>query len=174
MTEYIDIVDHNNNIIGQASRQEAHKKDLMHRAAHIIVSHNDLVFLQLRAPQKSLFPNKWDSSAAGHLAVGEDYHKAAARELKEELGLDLSNLTDSLYKNLVEIGSLPASENNGYEFVKIYNINYVSIPHIELEYQEITTGGWFHSVHISKWLQDKPQDFAGGFDVIWAKFLEKY
>ena len=45
------------------------------------------LFLQKRSPWKDKHPNKWDSSAAGHLDAGEDYETAARRELSEELGL---------------------------------------------------------------------------------------
>ena len=33
-------------------------------------------------------PGRWDSSCSGHVDAGEDYDFAAARELREELGLD--------------------------------------------------------------------------------------
>ena len=37
--------------------------------------------------KKDKSPGKWSISAEGHLGVGETYEHAAARELKEELGV---------------------------------------------------------------------------------------
>jgi len=44
--------------------------------------------LQLRAAHDKSFPLHWDFSAGGGVKPGEDTKTAAARELKEELGVD--------------------------------------------------------------------------------------
>lgn len=43
--------------------------------------------LQLRAAQSKRFPSHWDFSAGGGVDEGEDDESAAARELREELGI---------------------------------------------------------------------------------------
>lgn len=161
--EILDIVDDNNNIIGQASRLEVHQKNLKHRSAHVFVIHNGDVFLQLRAPNKAQFPNLWDTSSAGHLDSGESYIDSAVRELNEELGIKAKT------SDLQEVGALPATKENGYEFVKIYILNLKQKPKLELAYNEITTGGWFSIEHVNKWLKVHPESFAGGFNTIWGK-----
>ncbi len=166
--EILDIVDINNNIIGQASRLEIHKKNLMHRSAHIFVTHGNYVFLQLRSCHKKQFPNKWDTSAAGHVDSGETYIQAAIRELKEELAIDLN--TDHLSTKLEEVTDIPASKDNGFEFVKIFCINFTNKPEISLAIDEITCGGWFETNHISYWVKKHPEHFAGGFNEIWHNF----
>lgn len=167
--EILDIVDANNNIIGQASRQEVHEKNLMHRAAHVLIAHDGYIFLQLRSHEKKQFPNKWDISAAGHVESGETYIQTAIRELKEELAIDLN--IPHIINNLKEIGDIPASQANGFEFVKIFIINFPQKPDITIALDEITTGGWFKINHISHWIRHHPEQFAGGFDKIWDKFL---
>lgn len=162
-TEFLDIVDSNNNIIGQASRLEIHANHLLHRSAHIFITFQDYVFLQLRASTKAQFPNTWDTSAAGHLAVGENYHQGATRELEEELGLKLA-----LDQQLRELANIGPSEDNGYEFVKVYAFNFASLPDLKLCPQEITTGGWFSKDQINHWLAKHPENFAGGFDLMWT------
>lgn len=162
--EFLNIVDANNNIIGQASRQEIHEQKLRHRAVHIFIRYQDVIFLQLRSSHKNSFPNKWDSSAAGHLLAGEDYIVAAQRELAEELGI---NLPRELFR---EVGEMWASEENGLEFVKIYYIELQQLPELFLCADEITSGGWFAINHINHWLNQQPQDFAGCFAEIWQSF----
>ena len=87
--EYFDIVDENDNVIGKASRNECHKKGLLHRASHILILNSEeKILFQKRSMEKDLYPGWWIDSAAGHLDSGEDYESAVHRELKEELGID--------------------------------------------------------------------------------------
>tara|TARA_R110000868_G_scaffold91080_2_gene252646 strand:+ start:3801 stop:4322 length:522 start_codon:yes stop_codon:yes gene_type:complete len=165
--EIIDVVDDNNNVINQKSRSEVHKLNLKHRSAHIIVINNlNQIFIQLRSSNKKQFPNKWDISAAGHLDAGESYLKAAKRELLEELGI---YITENKFQ---EIGNIAASENNGFEFVKIYLVKYSG--DIKLEYSEIETGAWFDINILKKWSDDFPDKFSGGFADILNLYLSSY
>jgi isopentenyl-diphosphate delta-isomerase type 1 len=100
--ELFDIVDANDNVIGQAPRTECHgNPTLVHRASHVMVFNQkgDLL-LQKRADSKDIQPGKWDTSVGGHLDPGEDYRQAALREMKEELGLENIPLT-FLYKSQI-------------------------------------------------------------------------
>lgn len=164
--EYLSVVDKNNIVINKATRSDIHHNNLYHRAAHIIISCNNHVFLQLRAKHKDQFPNKWDVSAAGHVLYQESYSNAILRELKEELSLDLSQHVN----NIITIDNLPASKDNGFEFLRLYYYNYQDIPNIKLELAEITTGAWFQLEHINHWVTTDPDAFAGGFTHIWQKF----
>ena len=163
--EIIDIVDDNNNIIGQKSRAEAHKLNLKHRSAHIVLINNqNQIFLQLRAKNKKQFPNKWDISAAGHLDSKETYLQAAKRELFEELGI---NIPENKFE---KIGAVPASKDNGFEFVEVFLVKYSGI--LKLEYSEIETGAWFDINILTNWVNNFPENFAGGFDRVLNIYLE--
>ena len=97
--EIFDIVDENDQIIGQATRDQVHgNPGLMHRVVHILVfnSQNEL-YLQKRGIHKDVQPGKWDTSVGGHVDKGESYIDAAVREMEEELGIIGANLT-YLYK----------------------------------------------------------------------------
>lgn len=48
------------------------------------------LLLQKRTPNKALWANLWDITAAGGVLAGENGQQAAERELKEEMGLDIS------------------------------------------------------------------------------------
>lgn len=164
-TEILDVVDDNNIVIDQKSKNEVHRLNLKHRTSHIFVVNNlNQIFMQLRAKNKKQFPSKWDISAAGHLDSGESYIEGAKRELFEELNIDLP------FEKFIEIGSLDAKEENGFEFVKIYKVNY-SGP-IKLLYEEVETGAWFDIKILDKWIKDFPENFAGGFKEIFEIYLE--
>lgn len=91
--ELIDIVDENDVPTGiQKMKSLAHADGSWHRVAHIwIYNSKGEVLLQLRAPNKLLYPNKWDVSVAGHIGAGEDIIAGAQREIQEEIGVKIKN-----------------------------------------------------------------------------------
>jgi isopentenyl-diphosphate delta-isomerase type 1 len=87
--ELIDVVDASGNPLAVAvPRAEVHLKGLWHRTVHIwVVNGANELLLQKRSAAKESFPGLWDISAAGHMAAGDTSRGAAARELREELGI---------------------------------------------------------------------------------------
>lgn len=152
-TEIFDVVDANNQVTGQAPRGEVHAKGLWHRAVHVFVfnKHGEL-WLQQRSHLKDVHPLDWDSSAAGHLDSGEDYATAAVRELKEELGIEAPTVC---------VGTVPACEGTGWEFVELHVAEHSGPMHFAPE--EIASGLFFRIEQIVDWIASRPQDFAGGF-----------
>jgi len=117
MHELLDIVDENDEVLGRASRPEVHRTRRMHRAVHMFVFNagGDL-FLQKRAASKSVYPNYWDSSAAGHVDAGEHYLAAAVRELEEELGVVIAAV------DIKEFWRRLPTADNGHEHQRYYAV----------------------------------------------------
>jgi len=161
--EMFDIVDEQDAVIRQASRHEAHTQALRHRAVHIFVfnEHGEL-FLQRRSRWKDVHPLRWDSSAAGHVDAGRSYDETAPRELQEELGIAAP---------VREIGSLPARETTGWEFVRLYRAEHNG-PFC-LNPAEIETGGWFTLPQLARWTAARPDDFASGFLECFARLSDE-
>jgi len=151
--ESLQVVDEQDRPIRGVDRATVHGERLLHRAIHIFVLNNaGELFLQRRSYRKDTFPRKWDSSAAGHVDLGESYEACATRELREELGL---------VDQPREIGRVPASEKTGQEFIRIYQAEADEI--IDLNEEEIETGGFFPLSVIDEWIRQRPEDFASGF-----------
>lgn len=89
--ELIEIVDKDGNFTGQIiDKEEAHDKNLLHNEiAVFIINNKKEVLLQKRSANKRFSPNKW-ALCAGHVDAGESLESAALRELKEEVGIDIS------------------------------------------------------------------------------------
>lgn len=87
---------------GVIARDEAHRTGVWHGAFHcLIIGQRDnrgYAIFQKRSMTKKIAPGKFDVSVGGHYAEGENAAKAGPREIKEELGLDIS------FNELVPIG----------------------------------------------------------------------
>ena len=92
MVEYFDVLDERGNKTGKIKkREDVHRDGDWHKSIHIwIVNDKNEVLLQKRSSNKDCYPNMWDISCAGHLTAGDTSISGALREIKEELGLDIS------------------------------------------------------------------------------------
>jgi len=161
--EMFDVVDEHDEVIGQRSRREVHQLGLRHRAVHLLVYNSQgRLFLQKRSMAKDCFPGTWDSSASGHLCPGESYDACVLREAREELGLELHDAPDRLFK-------LAACPETGQEFVWVYRCR--AEGPFQLQPEEIESGGWFTPEAVSNWVQERPNEFASGFALIWRRLL---
>lgn len=87
--ELVDVVDEHDRVLTQATRREVRQRNLRHRSVYILVfnSHGQ-IFVHQRTFTKDIFPGFWDVTVGGVVAAGEPYDAAAAREAREELGID--------------------------------------------------------------------------------------
>jgi len=93
--EILDIVDENDSVIGTINRKDYRKlvdNNLGYiRAAELfIVNDKGEIWVPIRTASKTIAPNGYDYSAAGHVGSGEDYLETIIRETKEEINLDVS------------------------------------------------------------------------------------
>jgi isopentenyl-diphosphate Delta-isomerase len=165
--EIFDVVNERDEVVGQNTRREVHARGLWHRAVHVLVFNaRGEVFLQKRSLKKDIAAGKWDSSASGHLDSGEDYDACAVREVREEIGLDVSATGASRPRRLFKIDSC---KETGWEFCWIYRCE--SEGPFALHPDEIETGDWFAPDMVTQWVKEKPQDFASCFVLLWGMFL---
>jgi isopentenyl-diphosphate delta-isomerase type 1 len=163
--EYFDVVNERDEVIGRERRAEVHRRGLRHRAVHVLVFNaRGQVFLQKRSQHKDTFPGAWDSSASGHVESGEDYETCVGRELREELGLVPEVMPRRLFK-------VAACDETGQEFVWVYRCE--AEGPLELNHDEIEGGGWFSVAEVTRWMDDRPGDFASALRHIWDRMREE-
>lgn len=87
--EILDLVDENDNIIGEVKRSVANGDPrFIHREVGItIIDEQDRVLFNKRSQNKKHQPSWW-TTVGGHIGKGEEPLVAAHRELKEEMGFD--------------------------------------------------------------------------------------
>ena len=92
----VELVDMAGTPTGSTTVEEAHRiPGRLHRAFSVFLRDSDgRVLLQQRAAVKTRVPLRWANSCCGHPAPGEPVERAAARRLREELGVDGITLTE--------------------------------------------------------------------------------
>ncbi|MDD2647077.1 MAG: NUDIX domain-containing protein [Patescibacteria group bacterium] len=124
--EILNIVDENDNIIGQEQRERVHKSGLLHREIHVWV-YNDKgeVLLQKRAMDKDTFPGLFDASVGGHVDLNQTYEEAATRELEEEIGVkaDIKDLSYLIKMRDKDYDQSTGMTNNRFWVVYAYKYN---------------------------------------------------
>jgi isopentenyldiphosphate isomerase len=84
------------------------------------------------------------------------------REVREEIGLHLTQPPERIFK-------IAACQETGWEFCWVYRC--VSEGPFVLHPDEIEIGAWFAPDAVTKWVNEKPAEFASCFVLIWQKLL---
>jgi isopentenyldiphosphate isomerase len=88
MEELFDIVGDGDEVIGRATRKEAHTLGHIHRSVlFFIFDREGRVFVGQRTDNKEFYPGYWSIVFGGHVNAGESYEDAVSRELEEEAGI---------------------------------------------------------------------------------------
>lgn len=134
MDEYLDLVNENDEVIGRKLRSEVYAEHLSNFRvinAFVVNSKGEL-WIPRRTISKKIFPSCLDMSVAGHVESGEAYDDAFAREVMEEINVDVKKssfkkigyLTPkdgvSAFMTIYEIYMEEAPEYNKEDFVEYY------------------------------------------------------
>jgi isopentenyldiphosphate isomerase len=92
IVEYLALYDEQGEPTGRSeTRETVHRKGLLHGSAHIwLYNTRGQILLQKRSVAKFSHPGLWDVSVAGHISADEDPPLTAVREIREEIGMNVS------------------------------------------------------------------------------------
>ena len=97
-TDRLILVDALDRPLGTASKEEAHRDALLHRALSVVLIREGTdgleVLLSRRADNKYHSGGLWANSVCSHPRAGEDTLEAARRRVPEELGCEVTKLTE--------------------------------------------------------------------------------
>jgi isopentenyldiphosphate isomerase len=86
--ELLDIVDENDVIVSQDTRENIHAKGLLHREIHVwFITPDGKMIFQHRAKDKDTYPDLLDATVGGHVDLGMNYGDTAVKETFEETGI---------------------------------------------------------------------------------------
>jgi isopentenyl-diphosphate delta-isomerase len=91
--ELVVLVNENDEPMGTMRKDKVHNKNTpLHRGLSVFLfDKQGKVLVQQRARHKLTWPGVWSNSCCGHPKPKESYEKAALREVKEELGLEVKD-----------------------------------------------------------------------------------
>ena len=99
MKKILNIVDNDDKIIGEKTREEIHQEGLLHREIHVyfLTPKKELIF-QHRAKDKDTYPDLLDATVGGHVEIGDSYEETATKEAFEETGI-MVDASDLIFLN---------------------------------------------------------------------------
>lgn len=113
-SDYVVLVDRQNNVLGTAPKLEAHNENTpLHRGFSLFLFNSKgKLLLQQRSKAKKTFPLIWSNSVCGHPMLNESNVNAAKRKLSEELGINDVEIFELIsdYKYKVEMNGIWENE----------------------------------------------------------------
>jgi isopentenyldiphosphate isomerase len=164
--ELFDVIDENDQVIGQEMRSVVHQRGLWHRGAHVLLfTDNGELLVQQRARTKSQSPLTFDCSVSEHVKAGESYYDAALRGLLEEL-----NLKDIAIQSLIKFKMNYGPNDN--EISTIFKGN-IEPERVSFDPEEIERVDTFTIAELQNLLEQKPDMFSYWFEQIFLWFIQK-
>lgn len=165
--ELLDVVNDNDEVTGQAMRSAVHTQGLWHRGVHVFLfNEQGDMLIQKRSADRSNSPSLLDCSVSEHVKAGESYVEAAARGLKEEMGVEGVDLTlrgkiQMVYGvNDNEISEIYEGRLNGmsvqYDPVEISEVQFMSMSEIEAGIVEEEGKYCYWFIQLMNWYLGQP------------------
>ena len=166
LRDKVTLVDINDNEIGIANKEEAHKTPLLHRAFSVFLyNENNELLIQKRASSKYHSPNLWANTCCSHPQKGEDIKESALERLKDEVGIEtnIEELFSFIYLNKFH------EELYEYEcdhvFIGKYNGEF------KLNEEEVSEAKWISLQKLKKELKNNPLIYASWFIIAAPKVI---
>lgn len=179
--QLVELVDENDQTIGQAEKLYAHENNLLHRAISVfLVNENNELLMQQRSKNKYHGANLYANTCCSHPTLGEDVKDAAVRRLNDELGIEFKNFTSKytvLYnvkmeKNLTEhefdhifIGYTSSSIDMKINPDEVQAVKWLDVEKINNELKSgehsIQYAPWFIEIFPEFYIQYKRQNERG-------------
>lgn len=161
-TEYVVLVDKDNNVIGSEEKIAAHQKNLLHRAFSVFIFRKEKRFellLQQRAYDKYHSQGLWTNTCCSHPRANEPILAAGKRRLMEEIGI---------HAELYDLGwfHYNAHFENGLSENEIDHVLVGVVPgniSIKTNPQEVHTHRWIGLQELDQELRDNQEGFTPWF-----------
>lgn len=120
--ERVILVDEHDRERGSATKAEAHRSGVLHRAFSVLVfNRRDEILLQQRALRKYHSGGLWSNTCCGHPRPGEDTGAAARRRLNEEMGFECELRRRFAFHYRVELARGLSEHEYDHVFVGTYD-----------------------------------------------------
>jgi len=169
MSDYVVLVDENDNEIGVEEKILAHKNKLLHRAFSIFLFNDNLeILLQKRAPNKYHSGNLWTNTCCSHPLQNISIIESATRRLDEEMGISskLNKVFSFIYEAEFENG-LHEHEFDHVLFGR-FNGNPILNPNEAVDFK------WISISQLKKEIETKPEKFTVWLKIMITKYFKYF
>ena len=167
--EKVILVDMPDNEIGTEEKMKAHSNGgQLHRAISVFLF-NDKgeTLLQQRASTKYHSKAKWANTCCSHPRPGEANEAAAERRLVEEMGIKAKLEERFVFPYHAEVGSGLTEQEYDHIFFGRYN------GEPKPNKDEVQGWRWVSIKEFSRWVKEKPEDFAAWVVLMADRFVEE-
>lgn len=161
--EIVDIIDANNQVIGQIDKNEAHKTGTLHRCIVTEVIDSQGNWLLVKQASDRQDAGQYVSPVGGHIRTGEAEEVALARETLEEIGLTsytIRRVGQAIFNREV----IGRKENHLLIVYEIYCDQAPVLNHESVGYEKIPFA------EIQKQIVANPQKFGEAFHFVYNHF----
>jgi len=157
--------------LGSCSKENAHKKGLLHRAFSIFLvdRRQQRMLIQQRAAGKYHSGGLWTNTCCSHPRMGEETATAARRRLLEETGIQCSihELAPFVYRQTYENGIIE------YEYDHVFWGDYQGQEQDwQIDSAEIQAMHWIPWDRLALSLQQEPQRYSAWFLIAAPQVLQ--
>lgn len=162
--ELIDIVDEKDVVTGTVLKSVAHLEGILHRVVIVEVINSKGEWLMVRQAPDRQDPGKFVNPVGGHVQSGEPVTSAVRREVKEELGIDVSEF-EFIGKKIYSRQVREKKENHLFVLYQVHSDEEPTLNEESVDYR------WFSREQLKKELQDNPTVFGASFIFVVNSFF---
>lgn len=164
--EYVDIVDEKGKIVSPVTKDEAHKRGLLHMTVISEVINSKGEWLLVKQASDRQDAGQYVSPIGGHVKSGESLEDALKREALEEVGLKNFKLK-FVGKGIFNRKVLGRKENHYFIMYKIFSDEEPTLNSESVSCERFTVE------QIKKELETNPRKFGAAFHFVWKRFFSK-
>ncbi len=167
MSEYVVLVNEQDEPTGLMEKMKAHENGILHRAFSVFLfNRKGEMLLQKRAASKYHSPSQWTNAVCSHPRDGETYRQAALRRLQEELGIkaDIEEKFHFIYK--AEVGHHLWEHELDHVFTGIYEGPF------RPDTCEVSEVRYITMHELEKELAAHPENFTEWFKIILSEYQQ--
>jgi isopentenyl-diphosphate Delta-isomerase len=164
LEDRVVLVDANDVEVGTEEKLPAHAAGVLHRAFSVFISDaGGRMLLQRRAVAKYHSGGLWSNTCCSHPRPGESTAAAAARRLREEMGIvcPLEPAFRFIYRAELDHGLTE------HEYDHVFVGRFAGVP--KPDPAEVDAWRWAAPAQIAAELQERPGDFTAWFHLAFAQ-----